>query len=33
MGFNPYTFSYKHQGLEERLIGPEDGRVRAELLA
>ncbi len=34
VGLDPVRFSYKHQGLDERLIGPTDeARVRHELLA
>ncbi len=34
MGFDPYKFSYKHQGLGERLIGPtNEGKVVKGLLA
>jgi len=34
LGFDPHTFSYGYQGLDQRLIGPTDEpRVRKELLA
>ncbi len=34
MGFDPYQFSYKHQGLNERLIGPSnEGRIVKGILA
>ena len=34
MGFDPYKFSYKHQGLNERLIGPSnEGRIVKGILA
>jgi hypothetical protein len=34
LGMDPHRFSYKYQGLEQRLIGPTDeARVRHELLA
>ena len=34
LGMDPFTFSYKFQGLHHRLIGPsDDPRVRMELLA
>jgi hypothetical protein len=34
LGFNPKTFSYRYQGLNNRLIGPTDeGRIVKELLA
>ncbi len=33
LGFNPETFAYKYQGLDQRLIGVEPARVIKELLA
>ena len=34
MGFDPYKFSYKSQGLNERLIGPSnEGKIVKGLLA
>lgn len=34
LGFDPYRFSYRFQGLDNRLIGPTDeGRVAEEILA
>jgi hypothetical protein len=34
MGFDPYKFSYRHQGLNERLIGPSnEGQIVKGLLA
>lgn len=34
LGFDPYTLSFRYQGLDQRLIGPaNDGKIRQELLA
>jgi hypothetical protein len=34
LGMDPYKFSYRYQGLNQRLIGPTDeGEIRTELLA
>jgi len=34
LGLDPFTFRYPYQGLQQRLIGVEDGvRIRKELLA
>jgi hypothetical protein len=33
LGFDPLRFSYKFQGLDQRLIGVEPARVVKELLA
>jgi hypothetical protein len=34
LGLDPHKFSYRYQGLNQRLIGPtEEPRVRHELLA
>ena len=33
LGFNPDTFSYKYQGLDQRLIGVEPARVIRELMS